>query len=292
MNWKVFSEKALTTPCEVAYRTTGFSWSADYSLTLNEAESNADVGGWVTIDNNSGKKYVNAKLKLIAGDVNTVNQNVGYLAYARGAVGGSANSFSEKSFADYHLYTLSRPVTLNESSQKQVEFIPKVFNIPVDKYHEVRIGAGGYNEQKITARNFVKFLNSEKNGLGIAFPKGTVRVFKEDKADGSLEFIGEDSINHTPRDENLTINTGNAFDLVSDKIANSRTSTDNKGGYRADVTMKVTNHKDIKADVVVIFSNGYSDNLKLRMGPSAPVPEKVSASEYRWRKTLAANEVW
>lgn len=145
LNWKVFSEKSLTTPCEVAYRTTGFSWSADYSLTLNEAETNADVGGWVTIDNNSGKKYVNAKLKLIAGDVNTVNQNVGYPVYARAAVGGGANSFSEKSFADYHLYTLSRLVTLNESSQKQVEFIPKVFNIPVDKYHEVRISAGGYN---------------------------------------------------------------------------------------------------------------------------------------------------
>lgn len=146
LNWKVFSQKSLTTSCEVAYRTTGFRWSADYSLTLNEAETNADVGGWVTIDNNSGKKYVNAKLKLIAGDVNTVNQNPGYPIYARSAVGGAANSFSEKSFADYHLYTLDRLVTLNESSQKQVEFIPKVFNIPVDKYHEVRISAGGYNE--------------------------------------------------------------------------------------------------------------------------------------------------
>lgn len=93
LNWKVFSEKPLTTSCEVAYRTTGFSWKADYSLTLNEEETNADVGGWVTIDNNSGKKYVNAKLKLIAGDVNTVSQNVGYPVYARAAAGGSANSF-------------------------------------------------------------------------------------------------------------------------------------------------------------------------------------------------------
>lgn len=252
------------------------------------------MGGWVTIDNNSGKKYVNAKLKLIAGDVNTVNQNM-YNNYARGGIAMSAMpvpSFSEKSFADYHLYTLSRPVTLNESSQKQVEFIPKVFNIPVDKYHEVRISAGGFNEQKITARNFVKFLNSNKNGLGIAFPKGTVRVFKEDKADGSLEFIGEDSINHTPKDENLTINTGNAFDLVSDKTAKTRTNTDNRGGYTADVVMKVNNHKDVKADVVVIFSNGYGDNLKLKMNGSDAAPEKVSASEYRWRKTLAPNEVW
>lgn len=108
----------------------------------------ADFGGWVTIDNNSGKKYVNAKLKLIAGDVNTVsNPNTIYPIYAKsyGLAGGAAPSFSEKSFADYHLYTLDRPVTLNESSSKQIEFVPKVFKLPVEKYHEVRISAGGYN---------------------------------------------------------------------------------------------------------------------------------------------------
>lgn len=191
LNWKVWSDKAITTPCEVAYRTTGFRWAADYSLTLNEEETLADIGGWVTIDNNSGKKYVNAKLKLIAGDVNTVSQYETTLVIRGGFAGGAAApSFSEKSFADYHLYTLSRPVTLNESSQKQVEFVPKVFNVPVSKYHEVRVSAGGYNEDNVVAQNFVKFLNSQKNGLGIAFPKGTVRVFKQDKDDGSLEFIG------------------------------------------------------------------------------------------------------
>lgn len=210
---------------------------------------------------------------------------------ARGAAGG-APSFSEKSFADYHLYTLSRLVTLNQSSQKQVEFIPKVFNIPVDKYHEVRISSGGYNEQNINAKNFVKFLNSQKNGLGIPFPKGTVRVFKEDKADNSLQFIGQDRINHTPKDENITIGTGNAFDIVSEKIVKSRTSTDNQGGYSADVNMRVSNRKDVKADVIVIFSNGYGDNLSLKMKDGSLAPEKVSASEYRWRKSLQANEVW
>lgn len=117
MNWKVWSSKKWSTSCEVAYRTTGFKWSADYSLTLNEEETRADVGGWVTIDNNSGKKYVNAKLKLIAGDVNTVSSENIYAQpvafFARSAVADGAPSFSEKSFADYHLYTLSRPVTLN-----------------------------------------------------------------------------------------------------------------------------------------------------------------------------------
>lgn len=113
LGWKVFSESALTTDCEVAYRTTGFSWKADYSITLNSNETKADIGGWVTIDNNSGKKYENAKLKLIAGDVNTVNNNNNYprpvAMEARGVSMemDSAPSFSEKSFSDYHMYTLS-----------------------------------------------------------------------------------------------------------------------------------------------------------------------------------------
>jgi hypothetical protein len=97
-----------------------------------------------------------------------------------------APSFSEKSFSDYHMYTLSQPVTLNEASQKQVEFIPKVYNVPIYKYHGVTISAGGYSENQLKATNVVRFMNSKSNKLGIPFPKGTVRVFKSDEADGSL----------------------------------------------------------------------------------------------------------
>ena len=204
----------------------------------------------------------------------------------------AAPSFEEKSFADYHLYTLSKPVTLNESSQKQVEFVPKVFNVTVDKYHEISISAGGYSQTGLKARNFVKFLNSQDNGLGIAFPKGTVRVFKEDDSDGSLEFIGEDSIDHTPKNENITITTGNAFDIVAEKTVKSRVSTDNQGGYSAESSIKVTNHKETSADIIVIFSNGYGDNLRITMENNASAPEKRSASEYRWRKVVSAGEVW
>lgn len=127
-------------------------------MTLNSDETKADIGGWVTIDNNSGKKYVDAKLKLIAGDVNTVSAYKPYVTYAttnmvyESDVAG-APSFSEKAFADYHMYTLSQTVTLNESSQKQVEFIPKVYNIPIRKYHQITINAGGYTENNIKATN-------------------------------------------------------------------------------------------------------------------------------------------
>lgn len=161
---------------------------------MNEDQTKADVGGWVTIDNNSGKKYVNAKLKLIAGDVNIVRPAPVY-DYAMGVMPmaapaamemNSAPSFSEKSFADYHLYTLSAPVTLNESSQKQVEFIPKVFNVSINSYNELSINAGGYSQNNLKASNKIRFNNSADLGLGIPFPKGTVRVFKEDSADNSL----------------------------------------------------------------------------------------------------------
>jgi hypothetical protein len=117
LNWKVHSELSTTTDCEVAYRTTGFKWKSDYSITLSEDEKVADIGGWVTIDNNSGKKYVNAKLKLIAGDVNTVTPTPTappIMAYRKADIVNyaSAPTFAEKSFADYHMYTLSEPVTL------------------------------------------------------------------------------------------------------------------------------------------------------------------------------------
>ena len=103
----------MSSRCEVAYRTTGFSWKADYSITLNEQENRADLGGWVTIDNRSGKKYTNTKLKLIAGDVNTVRNSHPLVGGLRGAVKRKSLGFEEKSFADYHLYTLSAPVDLN-----------------------------------------------------------------------------------------------------------------------------------------------------------------------------------
>lgn len=266
LNWKVWSLSERTTPCEVAYRTTGFKWKADYSISLNQKENRGDLGGWVTIDNYSGKKYESAKLKLIAGDVNTVRsqpvlRSEANFAFAKAAP--APPSFSQKSFADYHLYTLSSLVTLNESSQKQVEFIPKVYDLPIWKYHEIRINSGGYSQERLDATNKLNFLNGDENGLGIPFPKGIVRVFKEDEDDGSLEFIGEDRIDHTPKDENITLTTGNAFDIVADKYSEKRERLDNSGSYRAEMNMTVKNRKDTEAEVIVIYSNGYGDNLKI-----------------------------
>lgn len=115
------------------------------------------------------------------------------------SAGAAAPSFSEKSFSDFHLYTLSEPVTLQEKSQKQVEFIPKVYGIAIRKYNYISISAGGRNQENLKASNKIQISNSEANKLGMPLPKGTVRAFKEDEEDNSLQFIGEDSIDHTPK---------------------------------------------------------------------------------------------
>jgi hypothetical protein len=293
LNWKVFSESAVTTDCEVAYRTTGFSWKADYSVILSADETKADVGGWVTIDNYSGKRYLDAKLKLIAGDVNLVNnnQNVNPVQpVAMMSAASAAPTFSEKSFSDFHLYTLSEPVTLEENSQKQVEFIPKVYQINVRKYNLISVSSGGYAQAGLKASNKIEISNSQQNQLGIPLPKGTVRVFKEDDADGSLEFLGEDSIDHTPKDENVTLNTGNAFDISADKTASNYRSFSNSSGYDADLNLTIWNHKDIATEIVVEINNYYGDNNQFIWVTKSLNVEKVSAYLLRISRVFQPDE--
>lgn len=172
-------------------------------------------------------------------------------------------------------------MTLNEASQKQVEFIPKVYGVSLRKYNLITISAGGYEQKDIKAASKVKFLNSQQNDLGIALPKGTFRVFKQDEADGSLEFIGEDSIGHTPKDENITLNIGNAFDISANLYAVSRTSFKD-AGYRASMNLTIVNHKDTASDIEVELNNYYGSNLKLSWSPNSNgLLEQVSANKYR-----------
>ena len=136
----------------------------------------------------------------------------------------------------------------------------------------------------------ISFKNSKENSLGIPLPKGIVRVFKEDLEDGSLEFIGEDNIDHTPKDELIKLGTGTAFDIVSNKVSSSKTSNKD-GSYSANLTLTISNKKDIAAEVVVKFNNYYGDNLKILMAGETKL-NKISSNEYRWSKILQANEVW
>jgi hypothetical protein len=237
ITWQLQADKAGKLDAELAYVTGGMSWEADYNVVAPENSDLLDVVGWVTMDNQSGKTFENAKIKLMAGDVSKIQDRNAY-DYAAGneelAVSAYAPAppVTEKAFQDYHLYTLARPATLRDRETKQVEFIraAKVQSQKVYVYDGMKLDWQRYrgysmenmrNNQDVGAESVSKvavmreFKNSEANHLGMPLPKGRVRFYKED--DKQLEFTGENVIDHTPRDETVRIYTGNAFDLVGER---------------------------------------------------------------------------
>ncbi len=208
--WLVESQENGLQLCRVAYMTGQVNWRADYSAVLNADETRIDFSGWVTIDNKSGAGYKDATIKLIAGDVHRVKKPRMKMrerfALAMDAVGAG---FEEKPFMEYHLYTLGRKSTINNNQVKQIEFIPMAYNVSVNKLY---IFERSTKTDKIQVK--IECENTKKNHLGIALPKGKIRVFKNDPADDTLEFVGEDEIDHTARKEKLSLYIGDAFDIV------------------------------------------------------------------------------
>lgn len=240
---------------EASYLTSGINWRSDYVVTLNDGDDRADLTGWVTIDNKSGATYTDARLKLVAGDVNTVEEEYEFKEKLMdGFVARAAEKpqFQEEAFFEYHIYTLQRPSTIKNNQTKQINLI-KADTIPVKKefiyygapYYYRNRYSGAMNDQKVGV--YVEIANKEDNNLGIPLPKGTMRVYKHD-SEGSLQFIGENLIDHTPKDEKVKIKLGDAFDIVGErkqtdwrKLAFSR--------YEAEYLITLRNHK--KEDVVV-----------------------------------------
>jgi hypothetical protein len=254
--WLIENDLAQRQEVEASYLTNGINWRADYVATLNEKDDRADLAGWVTIDNKSGAAYRDAKIKLVAGDVNRVkdeSQRLGKMtAYNEAAARPAAPQFREESFFEYHIYTLQRPSTIKDNQTKQISLVT-ADNIPVEKellyygaqyYYRSQYGEVMTN-QKVGV--FVEIRNRKEDNLGIPLPKGTVRVYKRD-SEGSLQFIGEDSIDHTPKDEKVRIKLGDAFDVVG-----TRKQTDWKkiayDTYEAAFEVSLRNHK--KEDVTV-----------------------------------------
>jgi len=208
---------------EVTYLTRNLGWSADYVLVINDADTAGDLVGWVTLNNTTGTTYENAKLKLVAGDVQRVQDTITRLAESmpeeRAKAAGPA--FREESFFEYHLYTLERPTNLLNAEQKQVTLL-EAHDLHIDKrmifYGAAYYYRGNYGQvasnQKVGV--YLDIQNTEQNHMGMPLPKGTVRVYKADKS-GAKQFIGEDAIDHTPRDEKVRIKMGDAFDVVGDR---------------------------------------------------------------------------
>ena len=233
-NWLLQSDKAGSFDAEVGYVTGGFDWSASYNLVSPEKGDYCDLVGWITMNNNSGKTFENAKIKLMAGDVNKI-QPTSMAAYGgmrkqailmADAMSAPAPAVTEKAFDEFHLYSIARATTLHDRETKQVEFVhaEKMYAPTIYVYD----GAVGYrfyglnydrgygqsDNKKIIVQR--EFKNAETNHLGLALPAGKLRFYRRD-SDGQLQFVGENTIDHTPRNETVRVTTGNAFDLVGER---------------------------------------------------------------------------
>jgi hypothetical protein len=271
LDWTVQTDRAGPLNAELAYITEGMTWKADYNLVSPEAGSTLDMTGWVTMDNQSGKTFDNARIKLMAGDVSKIQQQNYYGGGFAGAGGfpggGTAPPVTEKAFDEYHLYTLQRPTTLRDRETKQVEFV-HAQGIPSQVIYVYDGGAldpSQYNYNDWQARStptygtqsstkvsvFRQIVNSAKNGLGIPLPKGRVRFYRRD-ADGHLEFIGENTIDHTPKDETLRVYTGNAFDLVGERRQTDYKLDSSNRLLDESFEIKVRNHKAVPVEFRIV----------------------------------------
>jgi hypothetical protein len=218
------STRAGAQTVELSYLSGGLSWKADYVAELNAADSALDLNGWVTLTNTSGTAYPNANLQLVAGEVNRVRDEMRFAAKAPAMAMREAQApraMAEESLFEYHLYTLHRPTTIAENQTKQVALLG-ASAVPVKKelvlqgsdfYYRSSFGGIG---QKMKVGVYVQFENREAAHLGMPMPKGVVRVYKKDSA-GNAQFIGEDAIDHTPKNENVRLKLGEAFDVTAEK---------------------------------------------------------------------------
>ncbi|MGC9362443.1 MAG: DUF4139 domain-containing protein, partial [Candidatus Syntrophosphaera sp.] len=217
LHWRLIADRTGSHPVQLTYLTGGFSWDVTYNSVWDE--KNLAVNSWVTIKNTSGRAFENVNLKLIAGDVNKVQDYYYrskdmYMDQAMEAGSMAAPSFEEKAFHDFHMYTLDQKVSFANNQTKQIELYPTQ-NVNAEAVYEYATWASGVN-------SVIKFKNTEENGIGKPLPKGVIKVYKQD-VDGNLEFIGEDRIDHTGRNEEVTIKTGKAFDLVGSTMVRNQT---------------------------------------------------------------------
>jgi hypothetical protein len=270
--WKVATTKAGQHATQVTYQTDGLTWRADYNITIRKDDNAADIGAWVSILNESGAAYPDAHIKLVAGDVQRIEtqQNQYSPMAAAKAVrafdDASTAGFVEKSFFEYHLYTLGRIASLANNSTKQIELFTPKSSVPVTKtfvYYGLAeqwryyvAGSPGMDRNLGSDSNkkvdiYLQIQNSEKNGFGIPLPAGRIRVYKRDETDQSAEFIGEDVIQHTPKDEKVLVKLGSAFDIVGERKQTDFNVNYNGHEMTESFEIKLRNHKTEPVDVII-----------------------------------------
>ena len=277
LEWMLDSPARGSQETRISYETRGMTWWTDYNIIYDESrDCSMDLSAWVSIINQSGASYDDAKLKLIAGDVNRVEHTQPRReAVYKMAMAEDSASFVEKSFFEYHLYTLGRRTSLPDKSTKQIQLMPAAQDIQCEKelvfaptmdmpyygYQQFDQEYGRYGNSDVNV--YLRFSNEKSQQLGIPLPAGRIRVNQVDPADGSLEFIGEDVIDHTPRNEDVLIEMGNAFDIVGE-----RKQTD----FRVDLRtrnlwetfeIRLRNHKDEAVEVAVLENLYRAANWKI-----------------------------
>jgi hypothetical protein len=242
---------------EVTYLTQNLNWVADYVFVVDAKDQKGDLTGWVTLTNESGTGYERAELKLVAGDVQRLAPMAtpeSYAAEDSAMSGGGRQQFKEEGFFEYHLYTLARPTSLLDKEKKQVTLL-EGRGVGIQKqliFHGAQHYYRGQYGQVISNQKVGVYLdidNSQKNQLGMPLPKGTVRVYKAD-ASGAQQFIGEDAIDHTPKDEEIRIKMGEAFDVVGDRKQMDWRPISHCGS-ESTWEIELRNHKDEAVRVLV-----------------------------------------
>jgi hypothetical protein len=271
LTWKINADAPGKLDAELAYITGGMSWQADYNIVAAENSDTLDVIGWITMDNQSGKTFTDAKIKLMAGDVSKLqNENgsaPGAVMTTMAAIRRPPPAVTQKDFEDYHLYSLARPTTLLDGETKQVEFIrasgvksEKIYvydGLAIDWNNYAGWGLenirsnGELGTQSTTKVSVMReFKNSEANHLGMPLPQGRIRFYKQDG--DQLEFTGENVIDHTPQDELIKVYTGNAFDLVGERTRTNYKVDNSNDWIDESFEIKLRNHKKEPVEIRVV----------------------------------------
>jgi len=255
--WKLETTKAGTHDSEISYQTRGLNWRCDYVAVANVDDTKADLTSWVTIDNKSGASFKKAALKLLAGDVHKIQPESAPRMEMMAADGAPPPppQFKEQAFAEYHLYTLQGRTDVNNNETKQLSLfnssavpVKKLFIFESERAQPIYDESGQTAASKVQVK--LELENSEANRLGMPMPKGKVRVYKKDE-DGALQFIGEDMIDHTPRDEKIRLYIGDAFDVVAERKQTNLVRV-SKTTERQSYEISLRNHKKTPVTVTVV----------------------------------------
>lgn len=251
--WTVDSKSSGKQNVEISYQTSGMNWHAEYVAVLNQSDTKLDINSWVSVENNSGATYKNAVLKLVAGDLNLIQPKEPGMLYMNESMrmdkGAAMQQFQEKEFFEYHIYNLQRPTTLSQNETKQISLF-EAGDVKATKKFYYKSGGYSYNyggssnTGKVAV--IVEFENKDEYNLGVPMPKGKVRVYKSDGE--TIEFIGEDMIDHTPNKEKVKLRIGDAFDVVAEEIQTENNMITDRV-YEQAYEIKLKNRK--KEDIVV-----------------------------------------